>query len=106
MTDEFEPAICASLRKAASQIEFRFWQSPDGYTYADVLKLQKRLRPIFDLFKHFVDFYLRRTTINWRHNVTNEQTRKELYVFAIESIGRIQEAMFEELRKAGMDNIQ
>jgi hypothetical protein len=53
-----------------------------------------------------VDFYLRRTTINWRHNVTNEETRKELYVFAIESIGRIQEAMFEELRKAGMDNIQ
>jgi hypothetical protein len=100
----FEPAICALVRKAASQIEFRYWESPDGYTYADVLKLQKRLRPIFDLFKHFVDFYLRRATIDWRYNVTNEETRKELYVFAIESIGRIQEAMFEELRKARMNN--
>jgi hypothetical protein len=101
---EFEPAMCALVQKAASQIEFRYWKSPDGYTYADVLKLLKRLRPVFDLFKYFVDFYLRRATINWRYDVTNEETRKELYVLVIEAIGRVQEAMFEELRKAGMDS--
>jgi hypothetical protein len=101
---EFEPAMCALVQKAASQIEFRYWKSPDGYTYADVLNLLKRLRPVFDLFKYFVDFYLRRATINWRYDVTNEETRKELYVLVIEAIGRVQEAMFEELRKAGMDS--
>jgi hypothetical protein len=101
---EFESAMCALVRKAASQIEFRYWESPDGYTYADVLKLQKRLQPVFDLFKHFVDFYLRRATINWRYDMTSEETRKELYALVIESIGRIQEAMFEELRKAGVDS--
>ncbi|MDQ3967155.1 MAG: winged helix-turn-helix domain-containing protein [Thermoproteota archaeon] len=101
---EFETAMCTLIQKAASQIEFRYWESPDGYTYADVLKLQKRLRPVFDLFKHFVDFYLRRATINWRYDVTNEETRKEMYALVIESIGRIQEAMFEELRRAGVDS--
>jgi len=69
-----------------------------------VLKLQKQLRPIFDLFKHFADFYLECATINWRYDVSNEETRKELYGIIIESIGRIQDLMFEELRKAGMDN--
>jgi len=103
---EFELTMCALVRKAVSQIEFRYWESPDGYTYADALKLQKRLRPIFDLFKRFVDFYLRRATINWRYDVTNEETRKELYVSAIESIGRIQDAMFEELKKLAWIIIQ
>ena len=102
---EFESAICALIRKAASQIEFRYWESPDGYMYADALKLQKQLQPIFDLFKHFVDFYLHSATIDWRYDVTNEETRKGLYAFAIEAIVRIQEAMFEELRKTGMDRM-
>jgi hypothetical protein len=102
---DFEPAICALMRKAASQIEFKYWESPDGYTYADPLNLQKRLRPIFALFKYFVDFYLYRATINWRYDVTNEETRKQLYAIAIEAIVRIQEAMAEELRKAGLDTI-
>jgi hypothetical protein len=101
---EFESAICALIRKAASQIEFRYWESPDGYMYADALKLQKQLQPIFDLFKYFVDFYLHSATIDWRYDVTNEETRKGLYAFAIEAIVRIQEAMFEELRKAGVDS--
>jgi hypothetical protein len=102
---EFEPAICALVRSAASQIEFRYWESADGYMYSDVLKLQRQLRPIFDLFKYFVDFYLYRVTIEWRYNVANEETRKELYASAIEAIGRIQEAMFEELRKIGMNRM-
>jgi hypothetical protein len=101
----FESAICTLIRKAASQIEFRYWESPDGYIFADALKLQKQLQPIFDLFKHFVDFYLRSATIDWRYDVTNEETRKGLYAFAIEAIVRIQEAMFEELRKTGMDRM-
>ena len=33
---EFETAMCTLIQKAASQIEFRYWESPDGYTYADV----------------------------------------------------------------------
>jgi len=100
---EFEPAMCALFRKAASQIESRYWESPGGYMYEEALNLRKRLRPIFDLFKYFVEFYLCRATVDWRYEVTNEEARKELYAFTIEAIGRIQDAMFEELNKAGLD---
>jgi len=102
---KFEPAMRALVSKAASQIEFQYWKSPEGFMYQDMLNLQKRLRPIFDLFKYFVDINLYRATIGWRYGVTNEESRRKLYVFAIEAIIRIQEAMFEELRKAGMDRM-
>jgi hypothetical protein len=102
---EFEPAICALLRKAVSQIEFRYWESPDGYMYTDMLNLQKRLRPIFNLFKYFAEFYIERATIAWPNEVTNEEVRRKLCMFAIEAIARIQEAMYQELKKAGMDRM-
>src|SRR5215211_7478997 len=57
---EFEPAMRALIHKAASQIEFRYWEFPEGYMYQDALNLQKRFHPIFDLFKYFADFYLYR----------------------------------------------
>jgi hypothetical protein len=102
---EFEPAMCALVRKAVSQMEFRYWESPDGYMYQDVLNMRKRFRPIFELFKYFVDFYLCRATVEWHHEIAHEETRRKLYIFSIEAIVRIQEAMYEELKKAGMDRI-